>query len=293
MKKNAGILTTLAVILAFFGFSNLSKNPSAPPPGTETTSTATRSTRVRAAHSAKPQPPCEEIQSGFSPLSRTRRMRSGKRLTPPGDHADEERGHEINTPDVDFVIATPPHPISTHLSLQFDRMLEIIQKAAQDNGYNYNSSWLPCEGKDYARYPDQLAAEAAQGVEATQPGVLVFRLPNPKGKLYKGGLAVFVVAELPTGGINQEQFQNAVAWITQLGGLPGDRQMKILGPSFSGSLPSLYRSLNSPQLTSLLGKSSKRIRVSSGSVFSDSDIDWFQKRLTDDGLGTFETALAV
>ena len=69
--------------------------------------------------------------------------------------------------------------------------------------------------------------------------------------------------------------------------------MKILGPSFSGSLPSLYRSLNSPQLTSLLGKSSKRIRVSSGSVFSDSDIDWFQKRLTDDGLGTFETALAV
>src|SRR6202044_93314 len=44
---------------------------------------------------------------------------------------------------VAFVIATVPNPISTHLPLSFDRSLEIIQQAAQDNRYQYESSWLP------------------------------------------------------------------------------------------------------------------------------------------------------
>ena len=68
--------------------------------------------------------------------------------------------------------------------------------------------------------------------------MLVFRKPPDKtiDPLYRGGLVVFIVAELSKGGINQKQFENAVAWIDDLGGSSA-QQLKILRPTFSGSLP--------------------------------------------------------
>src|SRR5262249_9096330 len=140
--------------------------------------------------------------------------------------------------DAVFVIATLPNPVSTHLAVLFDRLIEAIEESAQDNNYSYDSSWLPWnENKEYARYPDQLAAENSQTENARQPGVLIFRKPlgETDNAPYNGGLVVFVVAELPTGGINQAQFDNALGWIDQLGGLTPKRELKILGPTFSGS----------------------------------------------------------
>jgi hypothetical protein len=195
-------------------------------------------------------------------------------------------------PDVVFVIATAPNPVSTHLAVLFDRLIEAIEQSAQDNKYSYDSSWLPWnENKEYARYPDQLAAENSQTENAKQPGVLIFRKPREEkdNAPYKGGLVVFVVAELPTGGINQAQFDNALGWIAHLGRLKPDRELKILGPTFSGSLPSLYRELKSPQLRAYDGQ--QKIHVSSGTVSSDSTLRWFKERLEEDKLGQFNTAL--
>ena len=45
--------------------------------------------------------------------------------------------------DVKFVIALAPDPIHTHLSGYFDRTMDAIQAAAQDEQYVYDSSWLP------------------------------------------------------------------------------------------------------------------------------------------------------
>ncbi|MGH9748107.1 MAG: hypothetical protein ACRD59_18580, partial [Candidatus Acidiferrales bacterium] len=164
---------------------------------------------------------------------------------------------------------------------------------AQDNNYSYDSSWLPwSEDKSYERLPDQTEANDAQSFQQKQPGVVVFKNSLSADKSYspyKAGLAVFVVSELPTGGINQDQFDNALAWIERLGGLSTDRGLKILGPTFSGSLPTLYRSLHSPRLEQFAGK--KKITISSGSVSSDSYYAWFRGRMADENLGTFETAM--
>ena len=56
---------------------------------------------------------------------------------------------EVKAKGLEFVIATVPNPTLTHLPLMFDRLIEIMQQAAQDNQYSYDSSWLPwSEGKE-------------------------------------------------------------------------------------------------------------------------------------------------
>jgi len=159
----------------------------------------------------------------------------------------------------------------------FDRVIEAIQQAAQDDNYAYDSSWFPWGDnyKEYSSFNDQHNAEEAQRVQRQQPGVIVFRrnlISKSDDSPYKGGLVVLVVTEQPTGGIDRDEFQNALGWIDSLGGLSG-RELRVLGPTFSGSLPSLAAALqNSGQISFDISKAI----VSSGSVSSDSSIAWFK-----------------
>jgi len=177
-----------------------------------------------------------------------------------------------------FVIATLPDPIHTHLALMFDRMAEVIQQAAQDERYSYEASWLPWDDKDeaYVRLADEDQASYRKELSEDQPGILVFRHgtpeqtnkePNPsKSKPsdplapYQEGLIVFVVGEDPTRGIHTEQFTNALAWIDKLRGLNSSKPSRtaILGPTFSGSFPSLAKLLSD-------GDSGKDVRKIRGS----------------------------
>jgi hypothetical protein len=303
VKKNAGVFTVLAVVLTFFGISNLPKNSSG---GTSTTQAVKGNESPSKASGGVPsvKSPCREIQKRLQPFVADAPQQDWR--LPDFCYATQIVSHKLSKAhDLEFVIATAPNPISTHLPLLFDRIIEIIREAAQDNNYSYDSAWLPWnEAKEYARLPDELAAQDAQDFQENQPGLLVFRKtpPDPAATStdphtppakphgpYEGGLAVFVVSELPTGGIDQEQFDNALAWIQELGGLSPDRKLKILGPTFSGSLPSLYQSLHLHRLDSFPGKNA--ISVSSGSVSSDISIHWFSEQLNKENLGKFETAL--
>ena len=71
-----------------------------------------------------------------------------------------------------LMIATIPDPRHTHLSLQFDRTLEALQQAAQDERYTYDSSWLPwkTERIEYGSLADRNAEmkEAAAREEIEQ-----------------------------------------------------------------------------------------------------------------------------
>jgi hypothetical protein len=168
-----------------------------------------------------------------------------------------EKNVKQPTPALDpkFVIATLPDPIHTHLALFFDRMAEVIQQAAQDEGYSYAASWLPWDDKDetYLRLADGDRAAYRKDLVEDEPGILVFRHNRPEqanssnGALlpYRDGLIVFVVGEDPTKGIHTEQFKNALAWIEKLKGLNSKSRARtvILGPAFSGSFPSLAKSL--------------------------------------------------
>ncbi len=149
-----------------------------------------------------------------------------------------------------FVIALVPDPLHTHFSLSFDRMMEAIQQGAQDEQYFYDSSWLPWETEEqsFALLKDADSAEDLKEAREKQPGVLLFRRGSTADQdPYKGGLVVFVVGEEPTSGVHKAQFANAADWIETL--QPSSTQasakhpVKILGPTFSGSLPSLNQIL--------------------------------------------------
>ena len=55
---------------------------------------------------------------------------------------------------------------------------------------------------------------------------------------------VFVVGEKPTGGLNRIQWDNALHWIDEHASKNrADKVLRVLGPNFSGSMPSFVRAL--------------------------------------------------
>jgi hypothetical protein len=176
-------------------------------------------------------------------------------------------------PDADFqprfLIATLPDPLHTHFSLLFDRFIEAIQQGAQDEGYEYDSSWMPWETEEptLVRLPDQDEADDRKVKREEQPGILAFR--DTKQAPYHHGLIVFVVGEESTRGIHRKQFENAVAWIRALEAkrVKKTGSVAILGPTFSGSFPSLEELLSSDDVRSVLhADSSARFPIYSGST---------------------------
>jgi hypothetical protein len=159
---------------------------------------------------------------------------------------------EILPKDIEILIATVPDPLHTLLNLQFDRNIEAIQQAIQDEGYTYDSSWLPWKARapEFSSRPDQIAEEQDNLRREVCPGLILFRksrrLPSTGSynDSYTHGLFVFLIGEKPTTGINQIQWNNALAWIRVHAKAKGsDRTLRVLGPTFSGSAPSVARTL--------------------------------------------------
>jgi len=190
--------------------------------------------------------------------------------------------------DLRFIIATLPDPVHTHLSLDFDRDAEAIQQAAQDEGFSYDSSWLPwdTDKPEYQLLLDQDVMDERQDRREDQPGILLFRKTNQgleDNHLYDRGLVVFVVGEDPTAGIHRGQFRHAVEWIKAIqpkrptdNAIPG---VKILGPSFSGSLPSLAQILQGTDVSEFLhDEAPDGLEIYSGHVTSHPAFTWFRDR---------------
>jgi len=275
-RSSTAMVAVIAVAVTYLGISNLpGKAPDVTggTPPNKVTSAATRES-VALADSA-----CAAIQKRLSRLI-------VEPALPDSCYPDEKpqnvRLSQPASPQVRFVIAIVPNPVTTHLSLLFDRSVEIIQQAAQDELYSYDSSWLPwtASPKEYALLADQDAADRIQARQERQPGILVFRGPlsRPAAPPYQSGLIVLLVSDQPTGGISDAQFENAVAWIARLQGDKLDRPLTILGPTFSGSLPSLARELLKPTL------SAPSVSVTSGTVSSQSSYVWFRDLMKQQGI---------
>jgi hypothetical protein len=161
------------------------------------------------------------------------------------------------------IVVSIPDPLHTHLSLQFDRTLEALQQAAQDERYTYDSSWLPwrAKGAEFSSMTDRKAEARETAQREACPGVVLFRRnmfldtpkdckigasgsPRPGDAPYQCGLFVFVVGENPTAGLNRMQWDNAMRWISQhTSRTRDDKALRVLGPTFSGSMPSFVRAL--------------------------------------------------
>lgn len=143
-----------------------------------------------------------------------------------------------------FLIATVPDPVHTHLSLFFDRNMEMIEEAAQTEGYIFDRSLLPWDNNHHPEQPDfriRDKEDTCTELRENNPGLLIFRPSNEREE--DGPLFVFVVGEKPTGGINYPQFHNALAMVHER---KAAAPLRILGPTFSGSLYSLDKILRKP-----------------------------------------------
>ena len=163
---------------------------------------------------------------------------------------------------ITFMIVTVPDPLHTHLNLQFDRTLEAVQQALQDEKFTYDSSWLPWRKPtaDSQGSSDQAIQDTSTASRERCPGLVLFRR-NMGGRLtgrlkcpadgseqartpYDCGLFAFIVSETPTVGLNQAQWLNALSWIKKYSRRERpDKSLRILGPTFSGSIPSVVRAL--------------------------------------------------
>ena len=292
MKKNAGIIALVTVALAFFGVSNISWKGASGGAGTETPENAKKTVRTKA--KPKENNVCDDIVERLKPFVNA----AAQWRLPDSCYQDPTATNTLPAASTDegmrFLIATAPNPISTHLPLQFDRMIEAIQRAASDENYSYNSSWFPWDAeKEYYLLDDQHNAEEELKAQEGQPGILTFRrattkkegLPDPFSK----GLIVFVVAEQPTGGIDATEFKNALDWIRRIRAQTAKRELLILGPTFSGSVPSLAKALRAEDLSELAGLGT--IQIYSGSVSSEESYNWFKDFMGRSRLGTFRTFL--
>ena len=191
MKRNSGLIAGLVVVLTAFGVSNLQKNGSESPSATESKESTLPSAKPVPGSNNQAYSPCTEIAQRLRRFVRNNPVApNGKRNTDPAaieewdlpDSCYEHKPSSVLTPvqtlhDVRFAIAIVPNPVSTHLPLLFDRVVETIQQAAQDDNYSYDASWFPWDAtnKDYTFLADQLKAEDLRGIRQAQPGVMVFR----------------------------------------------------------------------------------------------------------------------
>lgn len=306
MTRQTGWITAaMLAIAAVFGISILPSRNVAGTASTEAGQPKREVVQQKPSGHDSLQSPCSAIENRIREF-----LPHGNEVAPAYCYTPAE-AHVLqagpSNPTLHLLIATLPNPVHTHFSLTFDRLAEALQQAAQDQGYIYDSSWLPWSDKsrEHEDLEDQQSADAAQGLNEASPGVLVFRkalpdcmspgaTPDCVSSPYKEGMIIFVVSENPTGGVNAAQFNNAVAWISSLSG--GDlSQLRILGPAFSGSFPSLaglltdadkdnrtgsgHTEVNSSSSDKAAARSPIKVRVYSGGASSRTGITWFRNYL--------------
>jgi hypothetical protein len=165
-----------------------------------------------------------------------------------------------SSPNACFVIAILADPVHTHLALSFDRGIAALQQAAQRMGYSFDRAILPWNINPANPSDDIEKRQAAlqeQRERESYPGLLIFRKGADRRQHDQTSLAcgdsvnadaqplfVFVVGESPTGGLRKQQFRTAFVKMTEIAGKAiEDRPLRILGPTFSGSLDSLNTEL--------------------------------------------------
>jgi hypothetical protein len=187
---------------------------------------------------------------------------------------------------VRFVIAILADPVHTHLALSFDRAVEALQQAAQRMGYGFDRAILPWDVNPASNSDDiekRQAAQQEQRERESYPGLLIFREgPDLRAQREKAErdrnecvethgepLFVLVVGESPTGGLRKRQFNKALQMMKDIAGETARSEwpLKILGPTFSGSLESLNAQLQQEK--------GRKIYVYSGSVTDFASISQF------------------
>jgi hypothetical protein len=143
---------------------------------------------------------------------------------------------------IEFLVATLPDPIDSNSRWMFDPMIDALQRATSQSRFVLDSF----DFRDWA--PEHLRPEdhptEPRGVPKQWPGVVLFRDPTPGPTKPSRLLVVFCVAETATSGIHMESLRRSLNVIRDLTKDVKDAPpIRILGPTFSGSVRTLVRVL--------------------------------------------------
>ncbi len=212
--------------------------------------------------------------------------------------------------EIEFVVAILPDPVHTRLGLFFDRNVEALQQAAQKQHYAFDRAILPWDRNPHSDASDPKArqeAAAEQDARESFPGLLIYRDgfdPSGKAMQVKGSpasntagcylhhkpLFVFIVGETPTGGVRKKQFRNTLQILREIRGpqaaAPGVQNhslLRILGPSFSGSLDSLASMLQEDANRPSQQAPFAAVFIYSGTVTGRSAMDRFNTEIAPQG----------
>ncbi|HET7499853.1 MAG TPA: hypothetical protein VFK02_02590, partial [Kofleriaceae bacterium] len=152
------------------------------------------------------------------------------------------------------IIAVVPDPHDSLYENVFDRILEAIDRAAAKAGYVRDRYYLPWQSERAARRRDNRTAPAPGSREhETTPGLLLFRRtcgaqPPAAGEAddascKPGVLAVLLVGETSAWGVHHRVLERALMVADSFETDFAARRLRILGPTFSGSVSSLHDAL--------------------------------------------------
>ena len=139
---------------------------------------------------------------------------------------------------LDFLIATVPDPVDSHLDWAFDQQLDSLRRAHETAGYVVDGYWLPWSS-DPALSDAEREANRAQ-----RPGAILFRRDVDERVELR---LLYLVGEIPTNGVNRRAFRAALAerdglrgsFRSALGAGECADTLRVVGPVFSGASTSM------------------------------------------------------
>jgi hypothetical protein len=150
------------------------------------------------------------------------------------------------------IVVILPDPVDSHLDWAFDSQVESVRRALETSGYVLDRFWLPW------RPAAEGGASASDTIRRVAPGVMLFRRAGVRDSL----AVVYLVGEIPTSGIHAVAFAAALhdraALLTSYAAVrdttPGGYALlRVVGPTFSGSAPSLRNALRAAQRAGAIG----------------------------------------
>jgi hypothetical protein len=215
-----------AALLVALGATHQAMGPSTPPgakqqvqPGNESLSAQSEITDL-----------CTSLRASFS--------------LPPPD-LNQSRACLTGGHNILFVIATTPNPANSQLALGFDRTIESIERAAGDRGFLFDRFVFPWDAEPNRQLDPEKkrAEEKRRRASEAKPGMLLFRghFDQRDPMHHFESLAVLLVPENPSSGVNGDAFQAAATFAKENG---SNEPLAILGPSFSSSAVSLHNAMH-------------------------------------------------
>jgi hypothetical protein len=162
---------------------------------------------------------------------------------------DEPLDGPLGAYTVESLIALLPHPTRSRLSAVFDAHVQALQRALEDADYLLDRYWLPWAVGKGGETGDarELRTPCGERAADDSPGVLLFRGGGASAD--RKLLLVLLVPESPRSGVDAPALRAALrvaAWSHGSRPAPkGALGVRILGPTFSGSVGSLKRALAS------------------------------------------------